>query len=341
MKTKILLGMSGGVDSTVGAVRLLESGYDVEGAVLVMSEHTDTEAAVRAAKAVGIPLHIVDCRAEFERAVKREFAAEYLRGRTPNPCVICNRLVKIELLCRTAGEIGAEKVATGHYCGIDCDTVTGRYFPRMGKDKKKDQSYVFWNLTQEQLSMLYCPLADEIKEETVAKAETAGLPIPDGESQDICFLPDGDHAAYIESVAGPQPAGNFVDENGNVLGRHKGIIRYTIGQRKGLGIALGHPAFVSRICAEDNTVCLTDESALFRTSFTCSGLNFCKLPPRESGEVCAKVKVRYAASPADAVVRWENGTATVTLSEPVRAITPGQSAVFYDGSDVLFGGFID
>ncbi|MBQ0010921.1 MAG: tRNA 2-thiouridine(34) synthase MnmA, partial [Ruminococcus sp.] len=332
MKTKILVGMSGGVDSTVSAMRLRKDGYDVEGAVLVMSEHTDTEAAVRAADAVGIPLHIVDCRSDFDRLVKREFAAEYLRGRTPNPCVICNRFVKIEYLCRTAREIGAEKVATGHYCGIGYDETTGRVFPTMGKDKKKDQSYVFWNLTQEQLSMLYCPLTGRTKDETVAEAGAVGLPVPDGESQDICFLPDGNHAAYIESVAGRQPEGDFIDENGTVIGRHKGIIHYTVGQRKGLGIALGHPAFVSRICAEDNTVQLTDESALFRTSFTCSGLNFCKLPPRDRGEIRALVKVRYAAPPTEAVVTWENGVANVLLSEPARAVTPGQSAVFYDGT---------
>lgn len=341
MKTKILLGMSGGVDSTVSAMRLIRDGYDVEGAVLVMSEHTDTESAARAAEALHVPLHIVDCRAEFERNVKREFVSEYLRGRTPNPCVICNRFVKIEHLCRTAREIGAEKVATGHYCGIGYDETTGRYFPRMGKDPQKDQSYVFWNLTQEQLSMLFCPLADERKETTVAEAGSAGLPVPDGESQDICFLPDGDHAAYIESVAGPQPEGDFVNETGAVIGRHRGIIHYTIGQRKGLGIALGRPVFVSRINAEDNTVRLTDESALFRTSFMCSGLNFCKLPPQDRGEVRAQVKVRYAAPPQEAIVRWENGVAEVSLSKPVRAVTPGQSAVFYDGTDVLFGGFLD
>lgn len=339
-KGKILLGMSGGVDSTFSAVRLRDEGYDVEGAILVMSEHTDTSSAEANAKRLGIKLHIVDCREEFDKYVKKNFISEYCRGRTPNPCTVCNRYVKMAVLCRIAESIGASKIATGHYCGIGYDEESGRYYPKKGTDAKKDQSYVFWNLTQKELSMLYCPLFAESKSNVVELAHESGIKVPEGESQDICFIPDGDHAAFIEAAVGKMPEGDFVDENGNVIGRHRGIIRYTIGQRKGLGISAGHPVFVSGIDAENNRVLITDEAALFKTEFTCSGLNFAKLAPFE-GTVRAEVKARYAAKPVMATVTVQGDKASVKTDAPIRAAAPGQSAVFYDGNDVLFGGFID
>ncbi len=339
-KKKILLGMSGGVDSTFSAVRLLNEGYDVEGAILVMSEHTDTLPAEINAKKLGIPLHIVDCREKFDECVKKNFISEYCRARTPNPCTLCNRYVKMAELCRIAGSIGAEKIATGHYCGIGYDEESGRYYPKKGADARKDQSYVFWNLTQKELSMLYCPLFADNKSEVKELARKSGIDVPEGESQDICFIPDGDHAAFIEAAVGKLPEGDFIDENGRVLGRHKGIAHYTVGQRKGLGISAGKPVFISRIDAENNTITVSNESALFSTEFTCSSLNFAKLAPFE-GTVRAQVKVRYAAKPVDAEVTVSDGRAYVKTAVPVRAATPGQSAVFYDGDDVLFGGFID
>lgn len=339
-KKKILLGMSGGVDSTFSAVRLLNEGYDVEGAILVMSEHTDTSSAEINAKKLGIPLHIVDCREKFDEFVKKNFISEYCNARTPNPCTVCNRYVKMAELCRVAESIGAEKIATGHYCGIGYDEASGRYYPKKGADARKDQSYVFWNLTQKELSMLYCPLFADSKSEVKELARESGINVPEGESQDICFIPDGDHAAFIEKAVGKLPEGDFVDENGKVLGRHKGIAYYTVGQRKGLGISAGKPVFISKIDAGSNTITVSDESALFSTEFTCSSLNFAKLAPFE-GTICAQVKARYAAKPTDAEVTVSGDRAYVKTAVPVRAATPGQSAVFYDGDDVLFGGFID
>lgn len=337
---KILLGMSGGVDSTFSAVRLLNEGYDVEGAILVMSEHTDISSAQANADRLGIKLHIVDCREKFDECVKMNFISEYCRGRTPNPCTVCNRYVKMAELCRVAESIGAKKIATGHYCGIGYDEKSGRYYPKKGADVRKDQSYVFWNLTQKELSMLYCPLFADNKSDIVERARESGIEVPEGESQDICFIPDGDHAAFIEAAVGKLPEGDFVDTKGNVIGRHKGIIRYTIGQRKGLGISAGHPVFVCGIDAEKNRVIISEEDALFTTEFSCSGLNFAKLAPFE-GTIRAQAKARYAAKPTDATVTVHGDTATVKTDAPVRAAAPGQSAVFYDGNDVLFGGFID
>lgn len=339
-KKKILLGMSGGVDSTFSAVRLLDEGYDVEGAILVMSEHTDTSSAERNAKKLGIKLHIVDCREKFDEYVKKNFISEYCRGRTPNPCTVCNRFVKMAELCRIAESIGAEKIATGHYCGIGYDGKSGRYYPKKGADARKDQSYVFWNLTQKQLSMLYCPLFAESKSEVKKLAHESGIEVPEGESQDICFIPDGDHASFIEAAVGKLPEGDFIDESGHVIGRHKGIVNYTIGQRKGLGISAGHPVFVCGIDAENNRVTVSDEEALFKTEFSCSSLNFAKSAPFE-GMLHAQVKARYAAKPTDAEVTVSGGRAYVKTEVPIRAAAPGQSAVFYDGDDVLFGGFID
>ena len=338
----ILLGMSGGVDSSYAALLLKEAGYTVVGAVLKMSDATDLDAAKKACDALEIPLHVIDCAERFHEIVIGDFLSEYAKGRTPNPCVVCNREVKIAALCAFAEENGIGKIATGHYAKIRRDGEAGRFYLERAADLTKDQSYMLWRLTQEQLSMLCLPLAEAQKSQIKADAASRRLPSAGlSESQEICFIPDNDHVSYIERATGIFPHGKFLDEAGNVLGEHKGIIRYTIGQRKGLGVSLGHPMFVSAIDAANNTVTLSDERALFRTELSCSALNFQKLAPGDYDGLTLSAKIRYAAKPEEAIVCIRGDTATVRFLRPVRAVTPGQSVVFYDGDDLCFGGFID
>lgn len=341
---RILLGASGGVDSTYSGSLLLNKGYDVEGAVLVMSEHTDTGAALRSCEELGIKLNIVDARAAFEEHVIRDFLEQYSNGRTPNPCVMCNRYVKIKLLCDYAEANGFDKVATGHYCNININEENGRYAASMAEDKVKDQSYMLWQLTQRELAMLMTPLSYINKEETYTAARAEGFASAGSkESQDICFLPNGDYASFVEARTGKFPEGDFVDKEGNILGKHRGIIHYTIGQRKGLGISFGEPMFVTKIDPVANTVTIEPKGGEWMKGFTCDGLNFQYLDEPTDGEISEKelyVKIRYAAKPALATVRYSNKTAEVIFAEPQRAVTPGQSAVFYVDEMIAFGGFI-
>ncbi|MBQ8577662.1 MAG: tRNA 2-thiouridine(34) synthase MnmA [Clostridia bacterium] len=342
----ILVGMSGGLDSTYTALAYRENGYRVEGAVLRMSEETDISAAELAAAQVGIPLHVIDAQEAFEKYVKSYFAEEYAHGRTPNPCVMCNRYVKIAGLCDFAEKNGIARVSTGHYARIHKDRETGRYYAQAADDRKKDQSYVLWQLTQKQLSMLETPLADRDKSGIREEARRRGLSAAESkESQDICFLPDGNYVGFVEARCGTFPEGDFVDETGKTVGRHAGIIRYTVGQRKGLGIALGHPVFVTKINAETNTVHLAPAGREYMDGVTVRGIVCQKLPPEKLVPgLRTAVKIRYAAPPADAVVMEITGdTVTVRFDIPQRAVTPGQCAVFYDSDtarDVMFGGWI-
>ncbi len=342
MKEKVLLGMSGGLDSTYSVVQLRRMGYDVVGAVLRMSDNTDVEKAKSVARTLSVPLHIVDCSKRFQEVVVHDFLTEYASARTPNPCVICNRYVKIESLCECARQNGISHVATGHYANIGYDEEIGRYYIRKALDPKKDQSYVLWRLTQNQLSMLMFPLAEREKKDVRSEAVSLELPSADAEeSQEICFIPTNDYISYIEEAIGAFPAGNFVDGDGRVIGQHKGIIHYTIGQRKGLGLSLGKPGFVTAIDPKTNTVTVVSEEAkIFSTNLVCDTLNFQKLAPMKSGTVRVQGKVRYAAKPVEATVEIKGDEAYVVFDQPVRAITPGQSVVFYDGDDVLFGGII-
>ena len=341
---KILVGMSGGLDSTYAALKLINEGNLVEGALIVMHEHTETDGAREAAESLGIPLHIIDARREF-LAVKENFASEYSLGRTPNPCVICNPLVKFRVLCDFARQNGFDKIATGHYAELirveDGESV--RYTLKKSRDQRKDQTYMLSRLPQDILSMLTLPLCDEEKEDIREKARDAGLASAEKkDSQEICFIPSGDYAAYIESVKGPFPEGNFVLRDGTVLGKHKGIIRYTVGQRKGLGIAYGERIFVSRIDAEKNEIILSTEGE------TCDEVSVSDIvfsgmkEPSEREERRVSVKLRYLAKPVFATAIFDgNGGAILQLDESQKAVTPGQSAVMYDGDILLCGGFID
>ncbi|MBQ9746640.1 MAG: tRNA 2-thiouridine(34) synthase MnmA, partial [Clostridia bacterium] len=305
-KKRVLLGMSGGIDSTYAVIKLRTLGYEVEGAVLKMSEHTDVEAARRAADALGVPLHVVDCREAFENIVVKNFVSEYSRARTPNPCIVCNREVKFKRLCDCARSLGIETVSTGHYARVRFDGGTGRYYIARGKDARKDQSYVLWRLSQEELAMLFFPLSDDVKTDVKQISKEMALPTADmGESQEICFIPSNDHTAYIEERLGTKiPTGNFVDKEGRVLGTHKGVVRYTIGQRKGLGISLGRHVFVTSIDPEANTVTLGDECELFTRGFSADGLVFQKREYTPGQSTRLFVKIRYAAPPVPCTVSF-------------------------------------
>ncbi len=347
-KTRVLLGMSGGLDSTYTARLLLEKGYEVVGAVLRFSEHTDLAGARLAAEEVGIELLVIDVAERFEEYVINDFAREYALGRTPNPCVVCNRFVKMQALYEEAKKRGFDYFATGHYARVV--SKDGRYAAAMARDVKKDQSYMLWGLSQEVLSCFLTPLAECDKNEVRDKAAAASLSAAQKkESQDICFIPDGDYAGFLERYADEKSfdllkrafdGGDFIDSSGKILGKHRGIVHYTVGQRKHLGIALGYPAFVTAINALQKTVILSDEKGTKKSEITVDNLVFGILPPRCEGEIQAEVKIRYAAKPVKCRVRFEGERARVFFDTPERNPAPGQSAVFYENGTVLFGGVI-
>ena len=335
---RVLLGMSGGLDSTYAAIKLREMGYDVEGVILVMHDYADIESAKESAAAVGVPLRILDCKKLFRERVIDNFASEYLKGRTPNPCIVCNDYVKFAVLYETAKKEGFDKIATGHYAGIA--KKDGRYALLRGKDEKKDQSYMLWRLGQDVLSVLELPLYDLYKSDIKERSREIKLAAADrDESQEICFIPDNDYASYIENNYASSPCGDFVDVNGNILGQHKGILHYTVGQRKGLGIALGERAFVSSIDYKSNRIVLSRQSDIGNTEFELSDMIFSGLESKTDGSMELFVKVRYLAPPVKALLTFKDGGAHVSLFEK-RVVTPGQSAVFYDGDTLMLGGFI-
>lgn len=341
---RILVGMSGGLDSTYAAFKLIKEGHEVVGAVDVMHEYTEIDSAAAAADSLGIPLCKIDATAHF-KAVKDNFVDEYAKGRTPNPCVVCNPLVKFRVLVDYARANGFDAIATGHYAKVVTveEEGTTLYTLQRAKDSRKDQTYMLHRLPQDVLSMLYLPLADEVKSEVREKAKAEGLKSWDQkESQEICFIPDGDYASYIEEVKGKFPMGDFVLDDGTVLGRHNGIIRYTVGQRKGLGIAFGEKIFVSRIDAPDNRIILSRVGS-FTDKVRVSDIVFTGMrEAKENDERRVEVKLRYLAPPVGALAIFDGkGGATLLLDIPQKAVTPGQSAVMYDGDTLLCGGFID
>ena len=350
-KRRVLLGMSGGVDSTAAALLLREAGYEVVGATLQMhsweaercASAWDVEEAAAAAEGLGIPFCAPDCRSDFARWVMADFAGEYAAGRTPNPCVRCNRFVKFPALLRQADAMGCSFIATGHYARTAYDEETGRWQLLRGTDRRKDQSYVLYPLGQELLSRLLLPLGDRSKEEIRALAELAGLPnARKKDSQDICFIPDGDYLRFLRSWGGQDtPGGDFVDETGKVLGRHRGQAAYTLGQRRGLGVSADRPLYVVGKDPAANRVTLGDEKDLFFRSLRAGQCSWVSIPcPTEVIPVTAKT--RYSQREAEAEVRaLPDGEMEVTFREPQRAVTPGQSVVLYRGDLVLGGGIIE
>ncbi len=342
---KILLGMSGGLDSTYAAHKLIAEGYTVEGAVLKMHGCTEIQNAREAAESIGIPLHVIDCREEFEKRVVGYFLDEYPKGRTPNPCVVCNSEIKFPSLLEFANNNGFDYIATGHYARIVNTDYKGthRYTVACAEDSKKDQTYVLWRLSQQVLSKLLLPLAESKKSEIREEASSLGMVASDrSESQEICFIPSGEYAKFIEARVGASQHGNFIDSDGNILGEHQGIINYTIGQRKGLGVAMGTRVFVTEINPESNTVTLSKDAS-YTDEITVSQMNFVGIgEPEINEEMELWVKVRYLAPKVKCILKYlGNKRGAVKISIPQRAVTPGQSAVFYNDTALSCGGFID
>ncbi len=364
----ILAAMSGGVDSSVMAHLLCEAGYAVTGATMllyrpgmrvdadgVFSDSTpddgngvacgsdrDAEDARAVCRRLGIPHRVYDMGEIFCRTVIADFVREYEAGATPNPCIVCNKHLKFGALSEAARRDGMDAIATGHYAQVTYDAGSGRYLLKRAVDADKDQTYVLWQLTQAMLSRMHLPLGTWRKADIRALAAELDLATAHkSDSQDICFVPDGDYAAFLTRYTGREPLpGDYVDENGRVLGRHRGIIHYTIGQRKGLGISLGAPMFVKSKDAADRRVVLTSNDRLFEQQVTVRALNLIATD-RLDAPVRCEVKLRYGHKAAAATVYpdGEDG-ARIRFDEPQRAPADGQSAVFYDGDTVIGGGII-
>lgn len=368
---RVLVGMSGGVDSAVAAYLLQKEGYEVCGVTLRTWAPDDgsegrcceIDDARRISNTLGIRFYPLNCLEDFSRKVVDPFVESYLAGETPNPCIECNRYLKWDKILYAAKVMEADYVATGHYAHV-LKLDNGRYTVKKADHAAKDQTYMLYKLTQEQLAATLMPLGKYTKAQVRRIAEEAGLPVANKpDSQEICFVTDGHYADFIEDYAEKKNAqslsetsgqasgvrimtvpgpGNFVDEDGNVLGKHKGITHYTIGQRKGLGIAMGRPIYVKEIRADSNEVVLSDEPALFSKVVLVRDVNFLSIPGMAPGEqLRARAKVRYHHEAAPAVLEMqEDGCIRITFDQPVRAAAPGQSSVFYDDNDCVIGGGI-
>lgn len=357
MKEKVVVGMSGGVDSSVAAYLLKEQGYDVIGVTMQIWEDEEQQRteenggccglsavddARRVADRLEIPYYVMNFKQEFQKKVVDYFVEEYLAGRTPNPCIACNRYVKWESLLKRSMEIGADYIATGHYARI-AKLPNGRFAIRNSVTARKDQTYALYNLTQFQLAHTLMPIGEYEKDQVRRIAQEAGLPVaakPD--SQDICFVPDGDYAAFLKKKAGERMPreGDFVTRDGTVLGKHKGITHYTIGQRKGLGLSMGEPVFVSELRPKTNQVVVGEETQVFKKELLCDHLNFMGMEDlEEPRKVWAKVRYAHKGQWCR-IEKQGRDLIRAEFEEPVRAITPGQAVVFYEGEYVLGGGII-
>ena len=355
-KKRVVVGMSGGVDSSVAAWLLKEQGYDVIGVTMQIWQDeeeklqeenggccglTAVDDARRVAASLYIPYYVMNFKREFKENVIDYFVDEYIGGRTPNPCIACNRFVKWESLLKRSMDIGADYIATGHYARVE-QLPNGRYAVRTSATGRKDQTYALYNLTQEQLKRTLMPVGGYTKEEIREMAAKMNLPVahkPD--SQDICFVPDGDYASFIEKTADQTfPQGNFVLADGTIVGRHNGIIHYTVGQRKGLGVAMGYPVFVLAIRPETNEVVLGKAEESLSRYVRADRINFMSVEDlKEPKKVWAKIRYNHKGAWCT-VERTGEDEILCTFDEPLRAAAPGQAVVLYDGEYVLGGGTI-
>jgi tRNA-specific 2-thiouridylase len=357
-KKLVVVAMSGGVDSSVTAALLLEQGYEVMGVTMQIWDPAQTEvagdfvgccslSAVEDARSVanklGIPYYVLNFYDLFRKAVVEDFCREYLRGRTPNPCVVCNRKVKFEALLKKALALGADYVATGHYARINYEENINRYTVKKARDSRKDQTYFLYTMTQAQLAHTLMPLGYYTKDEVRCMAAERGLRVAEKpESQEICFVTDNNYRNFLrEHVDEEIKPGPFLDLEGNEVGRHEGIAFYTIGQRRGLGLALGERVYVVDIDPKRNAVIVGPEEALNRNSLVAGNLNFILVEKLEGPER-VQAKIRYNSKPASATVTpMPDGRVRVDFDSPQRAITPGQAVVFYQGDYLLGGGTIE
>ena len=360
-KRRVVVAMSGGVDSSVVAAMLVEEGFDVVGLTIKTYKYEDVggntgnessccsldgiQDARAVASLLGIPHYVLDFSEPFGGEVINNFVAEYLSGRTPNPCVICNRKIKWEELLRKADALGAESVATGHYARVRRDAATGRYVVARGRDASKDQSYALWGLTQESLRRTIFPLGEMTKQEARARASAGGLPVAaKGESYEICFIPDDDYERFLkERVPGlaDRVRNGQVVMDGKVVGTHRGYPFYTIGQRKGLGIAGGEPLYVTGIDPVANRVEIGRKQELFHGGLIARNVNMIKYAEcRTPRRVDARIRYKDHGGAAEAVETGD-GRLHVRFDEKRRAVTPGQSVVLYEGDDLVGGGVID
>jgi tRNA-specific 2-thiouridylase len=355
MKKRVVVAMSGGVDSSTAAWLLKKKGYEVIGATMCIGipdrnetganrccGFSDIEDARRVALQLDIPFYVFQFKEEFERGVIDYFCKEYGEGKTPNPCILCNEKLKFGSFMERAMELGADFLATGHYARLEFDEESGQYLLKKGIDRKKDQSYVLFSLRQDQLRHILFPLGEFHKEEVRKVAFDTGLRVHDKpESQEVCFIPDASYHYFLsEKLKEEITSGPILDHEGNVLGRHKGIPFYTIGQRRGLRLAKGKPLYVIGIDREKNAVIVGEEKDVYGNSFVVQSVNW--IQDQDTGlPISCKVKIRYNHPGTEATLfpKGENAM-EVSLKTPQKAITPGQAAVFYQGDTVLGGGWI-
>ncbi|MEI6124194.1 MAG: tRNA 2-thiouridine(34) synthase MnmA [Bacteroidota bacterium] len=357
-KGRVLMAMSGGVDSSVTAILLREQGYELVGITMKTWDYASSGVSpketgccsldsINDARSVAVkfdfPHYILDLRKEFEEKIISNFISEYIMGRTPNPCALCNKLVKWDYLLKKADQLNCEFIATGHYSQVIFEN--GRYFLRKGLDESKDQTYVLWGLSQEHLKRTLFPLGNYRKTDIKAMAKGFGIPrlANKRESYEICFIPDNDYRSFlknrVEGLEQRVDGGNFVLSDGKIFGKHHGYPFYTIGQRKGLEVAVGHPLYVKSIDAANNLVELGVKDELLKLELVADGLNLMKYTDFSRLEHIT-TKIRYKDSGAGSVLTKLGDTVHVVFDKAVSAITPGQSAVFYDGLDVVGGGII-